>query len=305
MITIFTVPKAFEGFFDTIQRNAILSWKKLRPEPEIILFGLESGVAKTAAEFTVRHIPEIEKNELGTPLVNSAFELARKIAQNNLLVYADCDVILMNDLISAIKLVKLPIFLMASQRWNLEIKNPIRFQDSDWEEKLRNRLVKEGELASPAAMDYFAFPRNLKVDFPNFIIGRQAWDDWFLYKVRSLGVPMIDATKMVIAIHQKHDYSHLKRVGQYNLETKKSIDLLGGFHRTFTLRDADWILTSQGLKKRRFFSLKSRAGYRYLTSFLNTYPYFDPGLKLLFFPAWLVTSIAKKIRRLFLKLIKK
>jgi len=37
MLTLFTIPKAFQGHTGVIQRNAIRSWTLLRPECEIIL----------------------------------------------------------------------------------------------------------------------------------------------------------------------------------------------------------------------------------------------------------------------------
>jgi len=57
-------------------------------------------------------------------------------------------------------------------------------------------------------LDYFIFPCGLFRDIPPFAVGRPAWDNWLVYKARSLGLPVIDATKMVTAIHQNHAYSH-------------------------------------------------------------------------------------------------
>ena len=56
MLTIFTIPKCFRGHISVIQRNAIRSWRMLRPECEIILFGDEEGMKEVAEEFGVRHI---------------------------------------------------------------------------------------------------------------------------------------------------------------------------------------------------------------------------------------------------------
>lgn len=299
MITIFTVPKQFEGLFDTIQRNAILSWKQLRPAPEIILLGKEYGVQQAAAEFGVRHIAQIQENEFGTPLVRSAFKLAKEQAQNDLLVYADCDVILMQDFMEAVARVDLPMFLMASQRWNLEIRELLDFTNNYWTETLRAQLKAGGELQSKAAMDYFVFPKKLEPGFPDFVIGRKGWDDWFLFHLTQLGIPIIDASPVVQAIHQKHDYSHVRKEGQYAKETKENIGMLGGFSHTFTLRDADFLLTKEGIKKNR----KSNALLRTATSFLNVYPYFHPVGKFFLSPAWLLLQgvrIAKHAHKKYL-----
>jgi hypothetical protein len=73
MIALFTIPKPFRGHVAVIQRNAIQSWLQLKPACEIILFGDEEGTAEIAGEMAVRHVPEIKRNEYGTPLVNDIF----------------------------------------------------------------------------------------------------------------------------------------------------------------------------------------------------------------------------------------
>ena len=59
MITVFSVPKPFEGHIGIIQCNAIKSWKKLDPKCEIILYGNEKGVKEIAEKFDLIHIPDI------------------------------------------------------------------------------------------------------------------------------------------------------------------------------------------------------------------------------------------------------
>ena len=56
MLTMFTIPKAFRGDFDIIQKNAIRSWTLLRPECEIILFGNEEGTAEMAGELELARL---------------------------------------------------------------------------------------------------------------------------------------------------------------------------------------------------------------------------------------------------------
>ncbi len=77
MLTIFTVPKPFRGHIGTIQRNAIRSWTRLRPECEVLLCGDDEGTAETAAELGVRHIAGIATNEMGSPLLSSVFAKAQ------------------------------------------------------------------------------------------------------------------------------------------------------------------------------------------------------------------------------------
>lgn len=261
MLTLFTIPKPFRGNINIIQRNAIQSWLKLFPKCEIILFGDDEGVAEVAEEFGILHISEIEKNEFGTPLLSSAFNLAQKLAKNEILVYINTDIILMSDFISSIQRIKKPLFLMSGRRWDLDVEEEINFGNQDWEKELQERIKKEGKLHGFSGIDYFVFPRNLPHNLPSFAVGRPGWDNWLIYRIRSLKIPMIDATEVITAVHQNHDYSHSnykekKRVG--GPEFQRNINLAGGFAKMMTLRDADGVLTSQGLKRppfpRRIFS---------------------------------------------------
>ena len=286
MLTIFTIPKPFKNpHIITIQRNAIQSWLKFSPKCEIILFGDDEGIAEAAAEFGILHIPKIEKSELGIPLLSSAFNLAQKLAKNEILLYLNADIILMSDLISAIQQIKEPLFLMSGQRWDVDINEEIDFNNPDWEGKLREKIKKAGKLHGPTGMDYCLFPRNLLeiLQMPAFVVGRPGWDNWLIYRVRSLKIPIIDATKAITVIHQNHDYSHskygnLKKRKVMGPETQKNLKLAGGFVNMCTLRDADWILTTQGLSRPKF--------PRRIFSFLT-----------LFYPWRLLLSIKRRLQR--------
>ena len=254
MITIFTIPKPFRGNINIIQRNAIKSWTKLSPKCEVILFGDDEGVVEAAKEFNILHIPNIEKTELGTPLLSSAINLAQKSARNEILLYLNADIILMSDLILAIQKVKNQNFLMSGQRWDVDINQEIDFDNPDWEDKLRERIRETGKLHKPTGMDYFVFPRNLPeiLRMPAFVIGRPGWDNWLIYRTRALKIPMIDATKTITIIHQNHDYSHSpygKKGKVVGPETQKNLKLADGFFYMCSLRDADWVLTNDGLKR--------------------------------------------------------
>ena len=45
MLTFFTTAKPFRGQDGLIQQNALKSWKRLRPDVEVILFGDDAGAA--------------------------------------------------------------------------------------------------------------------------------------------------------------------------------------------------------------------------------------------------------------------
>ena len=252
MLTIFTIPKGFCNHFAVIQRNAIQSWLRLEPACEVILFGNDPGTAEVAAELGIRHVPDVECNEYGTPLLSSAFEKAQQIASHSLVCYLNADIILMSDFTQAVQRIRMRPFMMVGRRWCLDLGQPVNFDDAEWERELRSAAAEQGVLDDMAAVDYYVFPRGLVKEMPPFAVGRAGWDNGFIYWARSHGVPLIDATEAVMAIHQNHDYSHHPdgKEGAYKgPEAKQNIVLAGGLeHVRFTLWDATWLLGPQGLR---------------------------------------------------------
>ena len=264
MLTIFTIPKPFTGLIRIIQRNAIKNWVQLIPECEVILFGNDIGVEEVAQELGVRYFSSIEKNEYGTPLLSSAFGVAQEQARNDILMYANSDIIFSQDLVEAISKVDKSLFLVCGRRWDLDVKEEIDFGDGHAVGQLLDRLKKEGKLHGLSGLDYFVFPRGA-VHMRSFPVGRPGWDSWLIYDMRRRGVPVIDATEAITAIHQNHDYSHSifgeqKRVG--GPELLRNIGIAGGMRNFLSLRDADWVLDKGGLKRpyfpRRIWSLLSQ-----------------------------------------------
>lgn len=296
-MTIFSVPKPFKKDINTIQRNAIFSWLKLRPKCEIILFGDEEGTDKIAQEFNIFHIPEIKKNKYGTPLINDIFEKAKKLSKHDILVYVNSDIVLMSDFVKAIEKIKEPSFLIFGRRTDLRVEKLINFEKSDWEKDLGQRAKKEGNLHGLSGIDYFVFTKGIWGEIPPFALGRTAWDNWLLYQAWLRNMPLIDATEVVTAIHQNHDYSHAQKqwAGVWKgPEAKENIRLAGGIGHLLTIRDANFILTPNGFKKSKL------TIYKFLSF---PFRYFDKSpiyVKIFLFPGWLL-MIAWRRLNIFLK----
>lgn len=253
MLTIFTIPKPFHGHIDVIQRNAIRSWLQLGSACEVILFGNDEGTAEVAAEFGVGHIPEVSRNKYGTPLVNNLFDTAQAISSYPLLCYVNADIILMGDFLRAVQQVyqQKHQFLIMGQRWDLDLRELLDFARPNWEKRLRDQVTKHGKLHPASGIDYFVFTRGIWGEIPPFAIGRTAWDSWLVYRARTSGLPVIDATKVVIAVHQNHDYPHYltgKKGVWKGVEAERNHKLLGSRYHAFSLWDATHIITPDGLK---------------------------------------------------------
>jgi hypothetical protein len=212
MLTIFTTPKRFKGHNGVIQRNAIKSWAMLKPTPQIIMFGNDEGNAEVAAELKITHVPNPETSEKGTPLISSMFGLAHQMSSNPLLCFINADIMLTDSFIKALQVAHAakPQFLMTGRRTLFDLDTLWDFDQPDWESALNQKVAREGKLDDYVAMDYFAFPRGVYDNVPPFVVGRARWDNWMVYSALKRHIPVIDATAAVLAIHENHDYSHLK-----------------------------------------------------------------------------------------------
>jgi hypothetical protein len=275
MLTIFTTPKPFKGHISIIQKNAITSWTRLKPRCEVILIGDDEGVGETASEIGVQHISRVEKSEFETPLLSSVFDSAAKAAKNDILVYVNSDIILLNDFVCAVKRAhtRRP-FLMTGRRWDLNVDEPLDFSGKDWDYKLRTRAKKEGKLRHVEYTDYFAALRNFWFGMPPFIVGRPAWDNFMIFRARKRHYSVIDATYATTVIHQNHDYHHVPKARGKSWEGPEGDHnrrLAGKREHLFTLLDATHIMG----QNRIFPPLKPR----YIRRRLETLPVFYPGLK--------------------------
>lgn len=231
LLTLFSAPKPFtDPHINIIQRNAIRSWGLL-PDTEVLLLGEEAGLAEAARELGVKHLPQVERNDSGTPLISSMFRLAREQGEGRLLCIVNADMLLMEDFIGAARqaLELKREFVLLSQRWDLDVTQPVDFS-AGWGARLRAEVDRSGSLHRPAGSDFFLFPRECYQQVPDFAIGRAGWDNWMIYNARRAGWPVIDCTPSVMIVHQNHDYRHLPG-GQshYNLpETHENIRLAGG-----------------------------------------------------------------------------
>jgi hypothetical protein len=277
VITLFATPKAFEGHINIIQRNAIQSWTLLNPRPEILLFGNDAGTSEIAREFELHHIPKVAVNEYGTPLMSDMFSQSASIAKNPLLCYINADIILMQSFVQAVaELKNLERFLVVGKRWDMDIVDPIQFE-AGWQEHLLNDVKARGELASHYHMDYFLFPKTIPLQMPPFAVGRPCWDNWTVYRMRALKIPVIDATEKITVVHQNHSHtkvSYKLGEGWKGPEADINRELAGGDDFIFSLNDATHRWDRSGIQR----ALK----YPDFRRHLDTIPILHPALKPLF-----------------------
>ncbi|NEO63931.1 MAG: glycosyltransferase family 2 protein, partial [Moorea sp. SIO4G2] len=162
-------------------------------------------------ELGVNHVPDIECNSYGTPLLDSVFAQVQEQATYDIITYINADILLLKDFPQAIEQVcqHLDTFLITGRRWNLDLSNPIEFQSPTWEDTLSQQVNQSGCLGAHDAKDYFIFPKNLFPSIPKFAVGRGYWDTWMVTTAAMKGYPIVDASEVVMAVHQNHSYGHL------------------------------------------------------------------------------------------------
>lgn len=207
MLTIFSSTKPLIGQFESIQINAITSWKLSCPNSEIILFGDEKGVSEICKELKLQHCPRIKVNTFGTPYINELFLQAQETAHFDVLCYLNADIILLNSLESIILQTKklFTQFFLVARRWDLDLGNkPLNFK-VDWRGSLKHKLQERGKLRHSGAIDCFVFTRNFfsRANFPPFLLGRYYWDGWLLDQALQRKIPIVDISAITI-IHQTH-----------------------------------------------------------------------------------------------------
>jgi hypothetical protein len=251
VITLFALPKGFRGHFEVIQRNAITSWTRLSPKPEIILFGNEDGTADIARQFGLRHVPEVRRSEYGTPLVNDLFEKGQELATRDILCYVNSDILLLSDFMKAVQRVASwrNRFLMVGQKTNLDLDQLQDFDSAECEERLRRLAFEKGTPGRPAAIEYFVFTRGLYPSIPALALGRTAWDNWLIWRARASKAPVVDASAVVTVIHQNHDFSYHPKGRdwlKFGEEAQRNREIVGS--NSNSIKNATHKLTPEGIE---------------------------------------------------------
>ncbi len=257
VVSLFAIPKPFDEQSGRIQRNAIRSWSRLKPEMEIILFGKGNALRELADESAAKLLP-IRENENGTPVLSDAFSQVHRIAQGDLLLYANSDMLFGHDLIAAVHRLRqaaMNSFLAIGQRTNIQSAEELPAGDGRAWSALFENAKNMGWPSSIVCKDYFLFTRDLYQSIPDLLVGRGNWDNWMVHSAKRGGVPVIDLSRVVMAVHPEHGHHHVPggRRAAYVTggEAKHNQRLCGGRH-LISGSTATWRLTEGGLARIRF-----------------------------------------------------
>ena len=262
MLTVFAIPKPFVGHVGVIQRNAVRSWLALRPDCQVLLCGDEPGSAEAARELGVERLPDVDRNEFGTPLLSSVFESAELRAEHDLLCYANADIVFFDDLLDVVRAVASQHrrFLLAGGALDLDVTRELAFDDVGVRD-LGARAREEGTLRGRLWIDFFVFPRGSIGRLPDFAVGRPSWDNWLIWRARSLRMPVVDVTGAATVIHQSHEYGHVQQARGSRWEGPEgdaNFELVRWEERCFSLDNATHVARRGGVLAPKPTTLQNR-----------------------------------------------
>ena len=250
MISFLASPKPWAGVALQNQEKAVKSWLTLHPDIEVILYGDAPGTAIACALLGAQHIPDIAATPQGVPYFGAIADHAAKYAKYDIQCYVNCDILFTKNLLDTTKHIPFSQFLMIGQRIDLAEGIVMDMAKPDILTELEN-LSENGmaTLHPPAGSDYFLFPRGMWHGLPPVVIGRGGYDNALIAFCIKNGIPVIDATLSVIALHQFHDYGHVKGGASEVFDGAIALSnlALAPKHAIPTLEDAQYFLKSGNL----------------------------------------------------------
>lgn len=253
MVTFLASPKSFVGVDDGNQRRAIRSWLAAAQGAEVILYGASQGVSEAARELGVRHVSRIRCNQVGLPYFNAIVEHAAEHGQHARQVYLNCDILLPPYFGSRLKCVDGGRSLIVGQRIDLAAGTIFYPEPGAWDDSVGDLIAAgKASLHPPSGIDYFVFERGMWHGLPNVLIGRGGYDSALLAYCLRRRIPVYDASRILLVVHQYHDYAHVgdgQRFVFAGPEAQENLVLNDIVHSAPMITDADYQLHEHGVTR--------------------------------------------------------
>lgn len=251
MITIFATFRSFDHpHFGMIQRNAIGSWIRLEPRPQILVMGIDPGSKEICEEFGLTHVPDIKLSDRNTPMIDDMFAKAYELAVNETLLLVSSDIILFPDVLETASILNQHFgggYMATLRRRDKHADRLIDFDDPSWADEARSGTT----LGHPGAGDFFLFPKTFYANgIPPFAIGRASVDNWLIWEAVQLGA-CVDVTYAMQIVHQNHDYSHVggfdKLVGGEEFKANRAL----GEGKMLEIINSNWVMGEDKVPRKR------------------------------------------------------
>ena len=251
MITFLSTFKDFVGDDAIGQRNALLSWLALADDVEVLVFGRAAGLGPVVRELGLVHYPEVPCIDNRLPRVDVMFSVGQREGRHDLQAYVNGDIVLGPDFSEALEDIGIPHFLMVGRCWDTNLLPCWKQLNASALLSFRREALRQGRLVGPTAIDYFGFRRGTLGDLPPLVPGAAAWDNFMIEDCRRRGIPVIDATDRVLAIHQEHEYRRSASGEKITFDSpaaEHNRRLTGPPGRAYSVWDASHVLSHNSLR---------------------------------------------------------
>lgn len=221
----------------------------------MILYGEAPGAADISRSLGVRHVGSIASSPAGIPLFDSIVDHAAVHARFEVQVYLNCDILLTDHFLRVLQRVPFPKYLMIGQRIDLSEDATRLIHAGTGEAALEIAARDERTtLHPPTGIDYFVFTRGLWTGLQSLVIGRAGYDSALVAFCLRRGMPVIDATYVIPALHQFHDYGHVAGAEKevfLGADARNNRRIHDVEHSSPTIADSTWRIIGGRIVKNR------------------------------------------------------
>ena len=220
-----------------------------------MIIGDSQGAKEAAKLVSAVYIKDVETSSQGTPTISGLFKVAERNANNNMLCYVNADIILPENFLKIISILKnnKRKFMAVGHRWNLNIIDSIDFEKPSECKRFWSYAKIKSNKHACTGIDYFIFRKGTFNNFPSLAIGRFGWDNWLLWKTRRMILPLIDLSDKIFAVHQNHSYKFDNFESSADLLVSddgiNNKDKIGG--NTLNLLDTNYHLSNGKIEKKK------------------------------------------------------
>ena len=211
LLTMFTTFR-YSSAKRYIYENTIRNWHMLSPDVIPILFtdvntSDQTSIAHYAAQQGWRVFPVPKTSPKGIPVLRHMYLEAQKKFNTTFYCYTNSDILFDRNLTNTIRFLKMSArgghidkLLVVGRRWNWHLEK----NASLTELAAVGNYVKNSTMFSANAQDYFLTARNGYpwATIPDFVVGRVGYDNWLVATALAKGIPVVDVTETVTALHQ-------------------------------------------------------------------------------------------------------
>ena len=195
----------------SIHNRTLRNWAALSPHMDPVLFVPHTEVntsswpmAAKSQNWDVRILHDL-RNEL--PIIKAMFMEILKSSNTPFVGYANADILFDTSLISTLSALSKSVHVQNKMTLVIGRRRKVNvttFDLGDGDDLDRISEMDQRQLFHGFAQDYFIISRQGLPwdDIPDFVVGRNGYDNWLVVKGQDWGLTLVDASRTLLALHQ-------------------------------------------------------------------------------------------------------